>query len=90
MIAVGAQANPEPSTRASHARVPTLTPEPDRPDAQTDRPYGLEGLQRQTRVAAVLRAGGTLELAATATGVGEPTLRWLERGRHGGGARLSR
>src|SRR3954471_22887398 len=41
MIAVRAQATPEPSTRASHARVPTLTPRPDRPAAQDDRPYGL-------------------------------------------------
>jgi hypothetical protein len=30
MIAVGAQANPGRSTRAPHARVPTLTPPPDR------------------------------------------------------------
>src|SRR4029079_2892508 len=41
MIAVRAQATPEPQTRASHARVPTLTPRPDRPAAQDDRPYGL-------------------------------------------------
>jgi transposase len=37
------------------------------------------------RIAAALRAGGTLELAPLATGVGERTLqRWLERGRRGG------
>jgi hypothetical protein len=41
MIAVRAQATPEPSTRAPHARVPTLTPRPDRPAAQEDEPYGL-------------------------------------------------
>jgi hypothetical protein len=41
MIAVRAQATPEPQTRAAHARVPTLTPEPDRPAAKTDGPYGL-------------------------------------------------
>ena len=39
MIAVGAQATPGPSTRASHARVPTLTSPPDA--RRTDRPYGL-------------------------------------------------
>ena len=32
--AVRAQANPEPQTRATHARVPTLTPDPDMPAAQ--------------------------------------------------------
>src|SRR3954451_4347705 len=42
MIAVPAEAHPRRSTRAPHARVPTLTPEPDRPAAQDDGPYGLE------------------------------------------------
>ena len=39
MIAVRAQATPEPSTRASHARVPTLTTTPDTPAAKDDGPY---------------------------------------------------
>src|SRR5258708_1191217 len=38
MIAVGAQANPGRSTRAPHARVPTLTPPTDR---ENGHPYGL-------------------------------------------------
>ena len=38
MIAVGIRAVPGSSTRAPHARVPTLT---SQPDDQTDRPYGL-------------------------------------------------
>jgi hypothetical protein len=38
MIAVAAEATPRRSTRAAHARVPTLTPEAD---DQPDRPYGL-------------------------------------------------
>ena len=41
MIAVRAQATPEPPTRAAHARVPTLTPPPDRTAPKNDRPYGL-------------------------------------------------
>src|SRR5215207_5404707 len=40
MIAVGIRAAPGSSTRAAHARVPTLTAPPD---DQTDRPYGLDG-----------------------------------------------
>jgi hypothetical protein len=40
MIAVP-EATPRRQTRAPHARVPTLTPGPDRPAAQDDRPYGL-------------------------------------------------
>jgi hypothetical protein len=43
MIAVSAEAHSStPSTRAPHARVPTLTPTPDGPATQDDRPYGLE------------------------------------------------
>jgi hypothetical protein len=38
MIAVPAEATPRRQPRASHARVPTLTPCPDRPTAQDDRP----------------------------------------------------
>ena len=38
MIAVAAEATPRRSTRAPHARVPTLT---SPPDDQIDRPYGL-------------------------------------------------
>jgi hypothetical protein len=44
MIVVGTQANPRPSTRAPHARVPTL---PSRPD-KDGRPYGL-GRQGELR-----------------------------------------
>jgi transposase len=41
----------------------------------------------QARIAAVVRAGGTLALAAQATGVGERTVhRWLARGERGGTA----
>jgi transposase len=48
------------------------------------RPTKLDG-DLQARIAALLRAGGTLELAAVATGVGERTLqRSLERDRYGG------
>jgi Glycosyl transferases group 1 len=41
MIAVPAEATPRRSTRAPHARVPTLTPTPDKPAAQDDGTYGL-------------------------------------------------
>jgi hypothetical protein len=44
MIAVPAEATPRRQTRAPHARVPTLTPDPDRPAAQDDGPYGLAQL----------------------------------------------
>src|SRR4051812_19236827 len=33
--------HPWAQTRASHARVPTLATQPDKPAAQDDRPYGL-------------------------------------------------
>lgn len=39
MIAVAAEATPRRSTRAPHARVPTLT---STADDQPDQPYGLE------------------------------------------------
>jgi Transposase len=39
------------------------------------------------RIAAVVRAGGTVELAAVATGIGERTVyRWLQRGERTGAA----
>jgi hypothetical protein len=42
MIAVPAEATPRRQTRAPHARVPTLTTQPDEaPADQDDRPYGL-------------------------------------------------
>src|SRR3954470_7305904 len=50
MIGVPAEATPRRQTRASHARVPTLTTRPDEaPADQDDRPYGLASPSRQGR-----------------------------------------
>src|SRR3954451_8221072 len=75
MIAVPAEATPRRQTRASHARVPTLTPRPDRPAAQDDRPYGL-GTPRG--VGYRLFDGAVVHERRGAVGVG---------GRGGGGGR---
>jgi hypothetical protein len=69
MIAVPAEATPRRQTRASHARVPTLTPRPDRPAAQDDRPYGLAVERRPTRIArAVYESDETRPPETTARG----------------------